>query len=232
MSGGAAGPPASTPETIDAGEGGIVAPVGDARRVGLFGGSFDPIHAGHLAPVIEACERLGLDRVIYLPTARPPHKPKRHFAPAWARYAMVELALLDEDRLYASPHELTLGRPAYTVETVEAFRRCWPQVALHLLIGSDSFAEFSSWRRWEELVDAVRLVVLARPGWEVERVVGGLPAELSRRVEAGEVDFVVHRPVDVSATGIRELFARGEEPPPGALPAPVLDYIRKYRLYR
>lgn len=232
MTGGAAGPPASTHETIDSGEAGIVAPVGDARRIGLFGGSFDPIHAGHLAPVIEACERLGLDRVIYLPTARPPHKPKRHFAPVWARYAMVELALLDEDRLYASPHELTLGRPAYTVETVEAFRRRWPQVALHLLIGSDSFAELSSWRRWEELVEAVRLVVLARPGWEVERVVGGLPAELSRRVEAGEVDFVVHRPVAVSATGIRDLLARGEEPPPGALPAPVLDYIRKYRLYR
>lgn len=231
MTGGAAHDSASTPLPLDVVDG-IEAPVADARRVGLFGGSFDPIHAGHLAPVLEACERLSLDRVIYLPTARPPHKPKRHFAPAWARYAMVELALLDEDRLYASPHELTLGRPAYTVDTVEAFRRRWPRVALHLLIGSDSFAELSTWRRWEELVDAVRLVVLARPGWEVERVVGDLPAELSRRVEAGEVDFVVHRQVDLSATGIRDLLARGEEPPPGALPVPVLNYIRKYRLYR
>lgn len=231
MTGGAARDAASTPEPIGVAEGDVVAPVGDARRVGLFGGSFDPIHAGHLEPVIEVCERLGLDRVIYLPTARPPHKPKRHFAPAWARYAMVELALLEQDRLYASPHELTLG-PAYTVETVEAFRRRWPQVALHLLIGSDSFAELSTWRRWEDLVACVRLVVLARPGWEVERVLGGLPAELSRRVETGEVDFVAHRPVDVSATGIRDLLARGEEPPLGALPAPVLNYIRKYRLYR
>lgn len=210
----------------------IDAPVGDARRVGLFGGSFDPIHAGHVRTVARARARLGLDRVIYLPTARPPHKPKRAFAPAWARYAMVELALLDEDGLYASPHELTLGGPAYTVETVEAFRRRWPEVALSLLIGSDSFAELATWRRWEELIAAVRLVVLARPGWEVEQVIDGVPAALTRRVEAGEVDVVAERPVDLSATDVRQILARGEEPPPGALAAPVLHYIRKYSLYR
>lgn len=233
MSAGAPHHPALDEGTVasaDLGE--IAAPVGDARQVGLFGGSFDPIHAGHVAPVVEACQGLALDRVIYLPTARPPHKPKHCLAPAWARYAMVELALLDEERLFASPHELTLGRPAYTIDTVEAFRRRWPEVALSLLLGSDSFAELPTWRRWEELVEAVRLVVLARPGWEVERVVGDLPAELSRRVEAGEVAIVAHRPVDVSATGIRDLLARGEEPPPGALAAPVLHYIRKYSLYR
>lgn len=210
----------------------IDVPVGDARGVGLFGGSFDPIHAGHVLPVAEARARLGLDRVIYLPTARPPHKPKRCFAPLWARYAMVELALLDEDGLYAAPHELTLGRPAYTVDTVEAFRRRWPEVALSLLIGSDSFAELDTWRRWEELVAAVRLVVLARPGWEVERVIAEVPAALARRVEAGEVDVVAGRPVDLSATEIRQTLARGEEPPPGALAPPVLNYIRKYSLYR
>lgn len=209
----------------------VAAPLGDGRRVGLFGGSFDPFHAGHLLPVLAARRQLALDRVIYLPTARPPHKPKRSFAPAYARYAMVELALLAEDGLYASPHELTLGRPAYTVETVEAFRRSFPEVAFHLLIGSDSLAELASWRRWEELVAHARLVVLARPGWELERVVGELPAELARRVEAGEVDVVVH-PVDRSATEIRRSLAAGEEPPAGALPPAVLDYIRKYSLYR
>lgn len=208
---------------------GIDAPVGDARRVGLFGGSFDPIHSGHLVPVVAARRQLGLDRVIYLPTARPPHKPKRAFAPAFARYAMVELALLAEEGLYASPHELTLGRPAYTVETVEAFRGRWPQVELHLLIGSDSLADLATWRRWEELIAMVRLVVLARPGWDVEPLMGGVPAALARRVQEGEV--VVH-PVDRSATGIRDLLARGEEPTGGALPTPVLDYIRKYSLYR
>jgi nicotinate-nucleotide adenylyltransferase len=217
-----------------AGEAGaeIAMPLGGARRVGLFGGSFDPVHAGHLLPAAEARQALGLDRVIFLPTARPPHKPKRTLAPAWARYAMVELELLDAEGLYASPHELTLGRPAYTVDTVEDFRRRWPEVALHLLVGSDSFAELATWRRWEELVDQVRLVVLARPGWDVERLAGEVPAALARRLEAGEVDVVAGAPVDLSSTEIREILARGEEPPPGELSAPVLHYIRKYSLYR
>jgi nicotinate-nucleotide adenylyltransferase len=206
--------------------------VGDARRVGLFGGSFDPIHAGHLVPVRQARERLALDRVIYLPTARPPHKPKQHFAPAHARFCMVELALLGEEGLYASAHELTLGRPAYTVETVEAFQRRWPGVRFHLLVGSDSFAELATWRRWQDLAAQVRLAVMARPGWQPGRIRPRLPDELGRLVDAGEIDFVLHDPVDLSATELRRILARGEDPPPGAVPAPVLDYIRKYSLYR
>ena len=95
-------------------------------KLGLFGGSFDPIHRGHIDPVREAKRTLGLDRVLYLPTARPPHKPGRVLTPAYARYAMVEMALLGEDGLYASTHELTPDRPAYTVETLEHFHRTLP----------------------------------------------------------------------------------------------------------
>ena len=80
-------------------------------KLGLFGGSFDPIHRGHIEPVQAARKALGLERVIYLPTAVPPHKPGRILAPAHARYAMVEMALLEEEGLYASTFELTLGRP-------------------------------------------------------------------------------------------------------------------------
>ena len=100
-------------------------------KIGLFGGSFDPIHRGHVEPVREARRRLGLERVIYLPTATPPHKPRRALAPALARFAMVELALLGEEGLYVSAHELTPERPAYTVETLEHFRRQMPEAELH-----------------------------------------------------------------------------------------------------
>jgi len=202
------------------------------RRVGLFGGSFDPIHRGHLAPVRRARRQLDLERVVYLPTARPPHKPDRDFAPALSRFAMVEMALLAEDGLYASDHELTLGRPAYTVETVEHFRGLWPDADLHLLIGGDSFAELHTWRRWRELVTMVELVVLARPGWDFADLRGDLPEELARRVGDGAVHRVVEDPVDLSSTDLRRMLARGETPPDGAIPAPVLDYIRKYSLYR
>jgi nicotinate-nucleotide adenylyltransferase len=202
------------------------------RKLGLFGGSFDPIHTGHLAPVRDARRLLGLERVIYLPTADPPHKPGHHFAPAYARYTMVELALLGEEGLYASPLEQTPGTPAYTIDSVEAIQREHPEAALHLLIGSDSFAELHTWRRWRDLVAAARLVVLVRPGWERASLAGELPAELVRLADAGGVDFVAEHPLPWSASELRERLARGEEPPPGSLPPLVLDYVRKYDLYR
>ncbi len=147
-------------------------------KVGLFGGSFDPIHCGHLEPVKEARRLLGLDRVIYLPTAIPPHKPGRHLAPPLARYAMVEMAILPEEGLYGSPYELTLDRPAYTAETLEHFRRELPAAELHLLMGSDSFFELPHWVRWRDIAAAARLVVLARPGWDL--------ADLAESAESAE----------------------------------------------
>ena len=108
-------------------------------RLGLYGGSFDPIHHGHVRPVLKAVERLQLDRVLYLPTAQPPHKMDAAFAPALHRFAMAELALLDHNRLQVSDFEL-VGRPSFTVETLEHFNTRFPDAWLHLLIGSDSLA--------------------------------------------------------------------------------------------
>jgi nicotinate-nucleotide adenylyltransferase len=201
-------------------------------KLGLFGGSFDPVHYGHVRPVEEARRQLGLDRVLYLPTAAPPHKPRRAFAPALARYAMVEMALLDEPGLWASPHELTLGRPAYTVETLEHFRRQLPEAALHLLVGGDAFVDLPHWVRWREILVLARLVVLVRPGWDPTAVLDSLPPELGAAVAAGRVDWVENQPVTVSSTELREMLARGEEPPAAAMPPLVVQYIRKYDLYR
>jgi nicotinate-nucleotide adenylyltransferase len=203
-------------------------------RVGLFGGSFDPIHRGHVEPVREARRTLALDRVVYLPTAQPPHKPKRQFAPALARFAMAELALLGEEGLYVSPHELTLGRPAFTVESVEHFRRELPAAEIFLFLGADSFLDLPSWRRWRELPELAHLVVLARPGWQVEGGGGeaGHGEELRGLLAGGRVIVLEQRPVDLSSSRIRELLAAGEEPPPGALAPLVLEYVRKYQLYR
>jgi nicotinate-nucleotide adenylyltransferase len=199
-------------------------------KLGLFGGSFDPIHRGHVEPVRAALAEVGLDRVLYLPTARPPHKRTQRLAPPWARFAMVELALLDEPRLQVSPYELQLERPAYTVETLEHFRRELPDAELHLLIGEDSFRDLAQWVRWSDIVRLANLVVLARP-------LGGatpapLPDELRALAEGPTVRFVRDRPVDVSSTAIRAALERGEEPPAGALADPVVQYIHKYKLYR
>lgn len=199
-------------------------------KLGLFGGSFDPIHRGHLDPVREAKRALGLDRVLYLLTARPPHKPGRALTPAYARYAMVEMALLSEDGLYASTHELTPDRPAYTVETLEHFRQTMPEADLHLLIGGDSYADLHLWLRWRDIPRLARLVVLARPGWELEE--GSLQEELADLARSDRVIFLHQPPVDVSSTRLRELFARGEQPPAGWVPQLVVRYVQKYDLYR
>lgn len=200
-------------------------------KIGLFGGSFDPIHNGHILPVREARKDFGLDRVIYLPTAQPPHKPGRRLAPAWSRFAMAELALLHEEGLEVSPHELTPDKPAFTVDTVQHFRRLWPEAELNLLIGGDSFRDFHLWWRWREIVEAARLIVLVRPGSELE----GLPAELAALLDRGRAVVAAHRPVAVSSTELRQLFARGgalEAPHPDSVPELVIDYVRKYDLYR
>lgn len=200
-------------------------------KVGLFGGSFDPIHHGHLDPVRAAKAALGLDRVIYLPTARPPHKPGRALAPALARYAMVELALLGEEGFYASPHELTLDRPAYTIETLEHFRREMPDAGLFLLIGGDSFADLHHWVRFREIPEAAQLVVLTRPGWDLETV--PLHPEVAEWARTGKA-LLLHQqpPADVSSTRLRELLAAGLPLPEGAVPDLVVRYLQKYDLYR
>ena len=202
-----------------------------ARKVGLFGGSFDPIHAGHMRPVQAARQALGLDRVIYLPTALPPHKPKRAFAPAHARYAMVELALLDEAGLYASPHELTLGRPAYTIETLEHFARELPGADLHLLdrrrlvrwSSSPGGAGGRSWQRRAWWCSPGRVSTRHRRRRSSSRP----PVPQQAASPSSSTSRSTSRP-----PALRALLARGEAPPPGALARSVLDYVSKYDLYR
>ena len=204
-------------------------------KLGLFGGSFDPPHVGHVRPVQEARRSLGLDRVIYVPTARPPHKTDPEDAPeapAPCRFAMVEMALLEEEGLYASPVELRPDRVTYTVETLEHFRSREPDAALHLLLGSDSLAGLDAWKRWRELPRLARLVVLGRPGAEPARIRGDLPEELRELFDRGGIDVVTDAMIDVSSTDIRWRLARGAPVPEEWMHPLVLDYVTKYRFYR
>lgn len=201
-------------------------------RVGLFGGSFDPPHRGHVEPVLAAQRALGLDRVLYLPTARPPHKSDREQTPPHRRYAMVELALLAHRALEVSALELTPGRVAYTVDTVEELGRRHPGDRFVLLVGADSFVQLPSWRRWLDLARAVEIGVLARPGWDLDALPADAPEELRRLATAERVHRVAQPPLAISSTELRRRLARGEAPSAGALDDLVLRYITKYALYR
>ncbi len=210
----------------------------EGERLGIFGGSFDPIHRGHVRPVQEARRRFGLDRVIYLPTANPPHKQEPEtapLAPAAARYAMVELALLEEEGLYVSDYELRPGRPSYTVETLEHFAARDPAAELFLLVGSDALAQLHTWRRWRDLLELAHLVVLTRPGNEIARLRPDLLPELRERLDRGAIDVIEDVLVDVSSTGIRTRLAEGERDEAWMehwMPSLVVHYIEKYAFYR
>jgi nicotinate-nucleotide adenylyltransferase len=200
-------------------------------KVGLFGGSFDPIHWGHVQPVLDAVETLRLDRVVYLPTGRPPHKPDRRMAPALARYAMAELALLHYDQLQVSGQELSEAAPSYTIDTLLHFRSVATGDQLYLLVGADSFVELHSWHRWKEILEIAEIAVLSRPGVETADSQPGAPAMVAVG-DPTRVRFVANRPLDVSSTEVRRCLARGERPPQGWVPDPVVDFALKYRLYR
>ena len=200
-------------------------------KIGLYGGSFDPVHCGHIEPILVARRQLGLDRVIYLPTADPPHKPDRVMAPAHARFAMVELALLDQPGLFVSPLELTPGKPAYSVDSAEHFAGEYPGSELFLILGGDSYRQLDTWHRWRDLVSICVPAILVRPGWEIERVVDGLHPELAALMTDGRATFIENPAVDVSSTGLRDLLSRRDPVGPEMMPPLVVEYVQKYQLY-
>ena len=201
-------------------------------NIGLYGGSFDPIHQGHIEPVLEARRAAELDRVIYLPTARPPHKQDRRLISPQARFTMVEMALLDHPELEVSDFEMDTSAPSYTVETLEHFHR--PDRRLHLIVGADSFIQLDRWVRWRDILTLARLVVLTRPGWTADR-----DTTAPELLELMDLDpghersavLVENRPIAASSTEIRRRLAQGESVPAGWLPRPVLKYIEKYGFY-
>lgn len=215
----------------------MIAPV-----IGLLGGSFDPIHAGHLQLARDALAHLPLDEVRFLPAAQPWQKGR--VTDAAHRAHMVELAIAGEPRWALDMHEIERGGATYTIDTLRAMRAGpWPDASLVLIMGSDQFARFDTWREWQAVTDLVHLAVARRAGnvtalgpvlaaLSAQRHCG--PAELAHRPAGGIVEFRM-TPVDASATEVRRLLASGAPDARSRLaelvPARVLDYIRAHHLY-
>lgn len=201
-------------------------------RVGVFGGTFDPIHRGHVESVLGVKTRLSLDRALVVPTARPPHKDGPRGASALHRFAMVELALLDEPDLLVRALEMDSNRPAYTVDTLERLRAQQPEHEYVLIVGADSFVQLSTWRNWRRILELSKLAVMVRPGWNLAAQERSFPAEQTRAIEVGRVHFVENEPIDLSSSEIRRNLRLGEPPPGDSLHPRVLQYASKYGLYR
>jgi len=208
------------------------------KPLGILGGTFDPIHYGHLRPAQEVLRALDMAEIRFIPAANPPHR-RAPVATAAQRLRMVELAVAEISGFVVDDREIRRDGPSYTVLTLESLRREFSAIPLCLLMGMDAFEGIETWHQWRRLPELAHFVVMTRPGWTFpptaalpewarKRVVRE-PDKLAR-VGGGNIYFQTVTPQDISATQIREAISGGK-PIEGFLPSTVLEYIHTHRIY-
>jgi nicotinate-nucleotide adenylyltransferase len=220
------------------------------RRIALYGGTFDPVHLGHLEVARRLLDLFALDEVLFIPAYVAPHKRMTKVSPAVHRYAMLALATQGDARLRISTIELDAPEKPYTVETIERLRQEFgAEARLFFVMGADSWAEISTWREWERVLAGSNHIIVTRPGYELQT--GQFAPEVTERIvdvrqlnqqEIGtrmngtnETSIYITDVVmaDVSATAIRAGARAGRVEELGQkVPPPVAEYITKYGLYR
>lgn len=218
------------------------------RRLGAYGGTFDPVHNGHIEVARAVVSNFGVERLLLVPAYSPPHKDPRSISDAYHRYAMAVLATLEEPRLSVSTIELDAPEEPYSFETVARLRAMHdPGLRLFFVVGADAFEQIDTWRQPAKLLASTNVIVAARPGYEIPA--GHLPAELRSsiidlRARAGGVAvaleankqrsaiyFTDYVSSGVSSTEIRRRVREGESIE-DMVPPRVAEYIEKYELYR
>ena len=209
----------------------------------MYGGTFDPVHSGHLEVARRAAQLFEIEKVIFIPAQMAPHKIGRPVTEPIHRYAMLALATQNDPQLSISTFELDVPDRRYTVDTVEHFQHTLgDEIELFFIMGADSWSEITTWREWERLLMMTNHIVVTRPGFEPttahvgalkERVVDLRSAAQPSRGIQKSIFFTDVVMKDVSATGIRRLVSEGRtEQLTELLPEPVLEYIKKYGIYR
>jgi nicotinate-nucleotide adenylyltransferase len=209
--------------------------------VGVFGGTFDPVHFGHLRPALELRERLGMQRMLMIPCSVPPHRPQP-CASAAQRLAMLERAVAGEAALEVDERELRRSGPSYMADTLATLRQELGETPLCLCLGVDAFLGLPEWERWETLLELAHIVVAHRPGWQLQGETLAAPLQrLLATQRSDEPDELAQHPagrvllqpvtqLDISATAIRGHIAAGGSAR-YLLPDAVWDYIRQEKLY-
>jgi nicotinate-nucleotide adenylyltransferase len=222
----------------------------EGERIGVFGGTFDPFHNGHLDVALAAANALRLDRVLVVPTRVPPHRVTHPHASTWHRFAMAALAADSDSRLVACDIELQSSEPSYTAATLDRLHQAaTPSSQLFFITGADAFAEIETWRDYPALLDRCPFVAVSRPSHPAAALRERLPALASRMIvlrdEAGAharhrleepggarvpVFLIDARTSDVSSTDVRRRLAAGESVS-GLVPPAIARHIQKIGLY-
>jgi len=221
-------------------------PSGPAHRrsIALFGGTFDPIHAGHIAVAQAAQRRFHLDAIHFIPSSRPPHKSQQELTPFIHRYAMVALACAEHPGFLPSLAEAPPPHPHvfYSIDTVRKFRREHPDDHLYFIIGADQFLEFPTWKNYEQLLDSCDFIVASRPGFRLDALRLIVPPDkLGRSSSPSDQQKIVLRKSvvhllttvasHVSSTEVRDRLQQTQGIH-GLVPARVEEYILGQALYR
>ena len=198
------------------------------KRLGIYGGTFDPVHAGHLVAAAEVHHVLRLDQIVFMPAGQPPHKEGRVISERAHRWAMLELAITGRPQFVLSDLDFASDTPAYTAELLARLRAAWRLGDdLYFIMGEDSLRDFPTWREPERIASLARLAVVTRPRVEVDiaSVVRAVPAL------AGRVACVTIPELDRASRDLRDRVASGR-PIAYQVPRSVEDYIFKHDLYR
>jgi nicotinate-nucleotide adenylyltransferase len=217
------------------------------KRIAIYGGTFDPVHSGHLEIARSVTQFFGIDEFLFVPAMVAPHKLDREVLPALHRYAMLALATRTDSRLCISTFELDSPGRRYTVDTLFHFRSRFGESAdLFFVMGADSWGEITTWREWRRLMTLANLIVVTRPGYEISAAPATVETAASIVDVRGVTEFSGAREpgsqkvflsdavmIDVSATDIRRAVSENDnEKLTRLVPLEVAEYIRKYRLYR
>jgi nicotinate-nucleotide adenylyltransferase len=199
------------------------------RRLGIMGGTFDPIHYGHLVTAEGARYSFGLDRVIFVPSGRPPHKPGHIVSDPLDRYKMTCLAVASNPFFCASAIEVERPGPSFTIDTVRAVMQLYPGAKIYFITGADALLEIFKWKDFDILLTICNFVAATRPGYrlfELREKTASLPSDLKQNISYMEVPALA-----ISSTEIRQRVHDGR-PVKYLLPESVEDYIKKNKLYK
>jgi len=203
--------------------------------IGIYGGTFNPVHYGHLRTALEVKEIFGLAQLRLIPCRLPPHRQQPD-VDGEQRLKMLQLAIADTAELQIDRRELDRAGPSYMIETLRSLREENPQAKLILFIGTDAFAGLESWHQWPQLFDVAHVVVMTRPSYNMPDLADFFRQRLytdRRQLQqnrAGGLFFQAVTALDISATAIRRLIADGRNPK-FLLPDQVIAYIRNHQLY-
>ncbi|HJQ43980.1 MAG TPA: nicotinate-nucleotide adenylyltransferase [Jatrophihabitantaceae bacterium] len=191
-----------------------------AQRVGIMGGTFDPIHHGHLVAASEVANRFGLDEVVFVPTGEPWQKDHRKVSPAEHRYLMAVIATASNPHFWVSRADIARGGPTYSVDTIRDIAEVRPGAELFFITGADALAQILSWMHAEEALELARFIGVTRPGYELSDA--HLPADTVTLVDVPAMA--------ISSSDVRERVSSGR-PVWYLVPDGVVQYINKHRLY-